>query len=156
MPNNGGMEFDHNGLDILSRDECLRLLAGAHVGRIALSIRALPVVFPVNFCLLDDDVVLRTGQGRKLAAATSHAVVAFEVDSFSALDHSGWSVLVQGVADEIVSPEELRRATGLPLRAWAGDQLRRYLRVRTDRVSGRRLVNGRVPPLHELAVGVER
>ena len=139
------MEFDRNGLQVLSRDECLQLLAGAHVGRIALTVAALPVVFPVNFCLLDDDVVLRTGRGSKLAAATKRAVVAFEVDSFSPMDHSGWSVLVQGIADEIVSPEELHRATELPLRAWASDDLSHYVRVPTDLVSGRRLIHGLVP-----------
>src|SRR5213079_2103949 len=103
------MEFDRNGLEVLSRDECLRLLATAHIGRIALSIGALPVVLPVNFCMLDDDLVIRTGPGSKLDAATNHAVVAFEVDSFSLFDHSGWSVLVQGVAAEIVDPVLLKR-----------------------------------------------
>src|SRR4051812_10231973 len=126
------MEFDRNGLEILSRGECLRLLTDAHVGRIAVSMSALPVVLPVNFCMLDDDVVIRTGPGSKLEAATNHAVVAFEADSFSYFDHGGWSVLVQGVASEIVDTETFERALRLPLRAWAGNGLNRFVRVRTQ------------------------
>ena len=133
------MEFDRNGLEILPRHECLRLLHQAHLGRIALCIGALPVVLPVNFCMLDDDVVIRTGPGSKLEAATKNAVVAFEVDSFSMFDHAGWSVLVQGVASELVDRESLERAQMLPLRAWAGDDNNRLVRVRSQLVSGRRL-----------------
>ena len=134
---------DRNGLAILTRDECFELLGRAHVGRIALSIGALPVILPVNFHLLDDDVIVRSGPGTKMDAALTHTVVAFEVDAFSPLDHSGWSVLVQGLATEIVDPEELRRAAALPLRAWADDRINRFIRIRTYEVSGRRLVQGR-------------
>ena len=137
------MEYDRNGLEILSRQECLRLLATAHVGRIAVSMNALPVVLPVNYCLLDGDIVIRTGPGSKLDAATNHAVVAFEVDSFSPFDHTGWSVLVQGVAREIVEADALARAERLPLRAWAGTGLDRLVRIRAQLVSGRRLATAR-------------
>ena len=136
------MVIDRNGLDVLSVDECFELLSLAHVGRIALSIGALPVILPVNFHLLDDDIIVRSGPGTKMDAALSHTVVAFEVDAFSPMDHTGWSVLVQGLAHEICDPGELRRASALPLRAWASDRVNRFIRIRPQEVSGRRLVQG--------------
>ena len=145
---------DRNGLAILTRDECFELLGRAHVGRIALSIGALPVILPVNFHLLDRDVIVRSGPGTKMDAALTHAVVAFEVDAFSPLDHTGWSVMVQGLATEIVDPDELRRAAALPLRAWADDRINRFIRIRSQEISGRRLVH-RAQPL-VAAVVVER
>jgi uncharacterized protein len=144
MDEHGSMPVDWNGLEVLSREECLRLVAGAHVGRVAVTVDALPAVFPVNFVLDDEAIVFRTAAGTKLDAATANAVIAFEVDSADPLYHTGWSVLVQGVASEIVEPGELERAWALPLRAWAGHDRDRFVRISTDRVSGRRLVQ---PPL---------
>ena len=42
------VSYDRNGLEILDRASCLQLLGSAHVGRIALTMGALPVVFPVH------------------------------------------------------------------------------------------------------------
>jgi uncharacterized protein len=133
--------YDRNGLEILDRASCLSLLVSVHVGRIALSIDALPVVLPVNFTMLDDDVLIRTAPGSKLDAAATNAVVAFEADKIDAIYHSGWSVLVQGVATEITDPVELERARRAPLTPWPGVN-GRYLRVATQLVSGRRLDPG--------------
>jgi hypothetical protein len=43
------MEIDRNGLEVLSRHECLRLLGTATLGRIGVTSDALPTVLPVNF-----------------------------------------------------------------------------------------------------------
>ncbi len=74
------MEIDRNGLEVLNREECLRLLRHATLGRVAITSGALPQVLPVNFRLFGDRIVFRTGLGTKLDAATSNNVVAFEVD----------------------------------------------------------------------------
>jgi uncharacterized protein len=132
---------DRNGLEILDRARCLELLATAHVGRIVLSIGALPVALPVNFAILDEDVLIRTAPGSKLDAAATNAVVAFEADRIDAIYHGGWSVLVQGVATEITDPVELERARRAPLTPWSGVD-GHYLRVATQFVSGRRLDPG--------------
>ena len=93
------VHVDRNGLVVLGRTECLRLLSGASVGRLAVTVGALPVILPVNFLRLDRDrVLIRTTTGTKLDAATRHAVVAFEVDDFDSFSHTGWSVCVTGVA----------------------------------------------------------
>src|ERR1700739_3736503 len=70
-----------DGLEELERDECLRLLATAEIGRVIISTGALPAALPVNFFLDGDAIIFRTAPGTKLSAACDHAVVAFEVDS---------------------------------------------------------------------------
>jgi nitroimidazol reductase NimA-like FMN-containing flavoprotein (pyridoxamine 5'-phosphate oxidase superfamily) len=133
------VEYDRNGLQILERDECFALLAGATVGRIAITSNALPVVLPVNFVLLGDHIVVRTGRGTKLDAATRNTVVAFEVDEVDTADQTGWSVLVTGVARELVAPDEIEAVTAAPPARWAPGPDGRYIAISTDMVSGRRL-----------------
>ncbi|MEV0831043.1 pyridoxamine 5'-phosphate oxidase family protein [Nonomuraea rubra] len=60
--------------------------------------RALPAVQPVAFHLDGERIVIRTGIGSKLAAATRNAVVAFEADEFDPEERTGWSVTVIGHA----------------------------------------------------------
>jgi len=132
-------ELDRNGLIVLDRDECLRLLASVTIGRVAVSIGALPAVFPVNFVLADGDVIFQTTQGTKLAAAVHNHVVAFEVDAIDAFSHSGWSVLVTGEASVIDAPHEVTAVRRLPLLAWAFPDRASFVRVKGDMISGRRL-----------------
>ena len=63
------MEVDRNGLEVLDRDECLRLLAFATIGRVGFTSGALPAVLPVNFHLDGERILVRTGRGSKLDAA---------------------------------------------------------------------------------------
>ena len=83
------VEIDRNGLEILDREACLRLLATRSLGRIGCTSGALPIVLPVNFRLVGDVIVVRTGFGTKLHAAADNAVVAFEVDEIDPVSHLG-------------------------------------------------------------------
>jgi nitroimidazol reductase NimA-like FMN-containing flavoprotein (pyridoxamine 5'-phosphate oxidase superfamily) len=130
------------GLELLTERECFALAALRPIGRVAVSVGALPAVFPVNFCLVGRDVLFRTAAGTKLDAALQESVVAFEVDDFDAEGHLGWSVLVVGKATEL-RPIELARLEPLPLRAWADGARGHVVRIRTEFVSGRRIM--RVP-----------
>ncbi|MEO6627737.1 MAG: pyridoxamine 5'-phosphate oxidase family protein [Aquihabitans sp.] len=134
------MNHDGNGLEVLSRDRCLELLDTSAVGRVVFTERALPVALPVNFALLDENVVFRTGTGSKLAAALADAVVAFEVDDIDSVLQTGWSVLVQGWAGLLTRPDDLARAFALPLHPWAPGDRWHFVRIRSEIVSGRRLV----------------
>ena len=136
------MQLDRNGLEVLHRREALDLLGTVAIGRVLVTDGALPAAFPVNFTLLDDAVVFRTGSGSKLKAAVTNTVVGFEVDDFDASGAYGWSVLVTGHAQEIDEADELARVEGLPLVSWipsVGDHL---IKIPAQVVSGRRL--GRV------------
>jgi nitroimidazol reductase NimA-like FMN-containing flavoprotein (pyridoxamine 5'-phosphate oxidase superfamily) len=133
------MEIDRNGLDVLSREECLSLLRRAHIGRVAISVDALPAVLPVNFTLIGDDVVFRTNPGAKLDAALANNVVAFEADDVDPVYQTGWSVLVQGMAREVIEPDQVAEMRKAPLRAWAGNGRDHFVRIPTRHVSGRRI-----------------
>ena len=136
------MEVDRNGLEVLDRAECLRLLALATLGRIGFTSGALPSVLPVNFHLDGERILVRTGRGNKLDAALRNVVVAFEVDDFDPIDHSGWSVAVTGVATEVSDPIELDGARHEPVARWApaGDEA--MIAISTELVSGRRINAG--------------
>jgi uncharacterized protein len=138
------VEHDSNGLEVLSGPECLRLLGTRSLGRIGLSIDALPAVLPVNYVVVDDHVVIRTGRGTKLATATRNTIVAFEVDDIDAETGEGWSVMVRGLAREVSDPPELEFAREAPLAAWLDPEHSRHVAVSTDLVSGRR-VSARTP-----------
>ena len=135
----GVMEIDRNGLTVLDREACLRHLATATIGRVALTSQALPTVLPVNFRLTDAGVVFSTGRGSKLEAATRGTVVAFEADDIDRTTHTGWSVVVTGVAREICDLDELEAVRYLPLAHWGVDAVERYVCISLELVSGRRI-----------------
>jgi nitroimidazol reductase NimA-like FMN-containing flavoprotein (pyridoxamine 5'-phosphate oxidase superfamily) len=136
------MEVDRNGLEVLSRDECLRLLGTAALGRIGITSDALPTVLPVNFRFDSRQILIRTGMGTTLDAATDDAVVAFEVDDVDPIAHTGWSVVVRGVARELTDPDDLADAHRQPLARWAPGPDHRIVAISTELVSGRRIVPG--------------
>jgi GNAT superfamily N-acetyltransferase len=139
------MEVDRNGLEILDHNECLRLLASATLGRIGFSSGALPAVFPVNFDLDGQRLLVRTGQGSRLDAALQDAVVAFEVDDLDPVSHAGWSVAVTGVATEVAVPAEPRSSQEKPAVRWAGAREESVFAISTEIVSGRRTIPGSRP-----------
>ncbi|HVL27038.1 MAG TPA: pyridoxamine 5'-phosphate oxidase family protein [Acidimicrobiales bacterium] len=127
------------GMEILSREECFRLLASRKVGRLGFMLDDQPLVLPVNYSLVRDIVVFRTGSGAKLGAAVGHKV-AFEVDSGGEGEVTGvWSVLVQGVAEDITDAAD---ALNVALREgaihpWVSDVRDHYIRVIPHVISGR-------------------
>jgi nitroimidazol reductase NimA-like FMN-containing flavoprotein (pyridoxamine 5'-phosphate oxidase superfamily) len=124
----------------LDRDDCLALLQDEPVGRVALTARALPVVLPVNYALLDGDIVWRSAQGTKLNVASTGFVVAFEVDHYEPDHKRGWSVMVQGLAHVITDSNELTRARKLPLDSWVLDaEADRYVCLVPNIVTGMRI-----------------
>lgn len=137
------MEVDRNGLQVLEREECLRLLASSSLGRLGITMGALPTVLPVNYRLIGDRILFRTSLGTKLDAATHNAVVAFEVDDMDPVWHTGWSVVVTGVAREITDPDELEEIELWAIPHWAPDHATRVVEVSTEMISGRRILAGR-------------
>jgi len=133
---------DVRGMEVLSRDECVALLARGGVGRIALTMRALPVILPVGYTLLGDDVVFRADEGSRVAAAADHAVVAFEADDVDERSGGAWSVCVTGMATSLTDPEVLGELPELPrwpeLPERADDTPTGLVRIRSQIVTGRR------------------
>jgi nitroimidazol reductase NimA-like FMN-containing flavoprotein (pyridoxamine 5'-phosphate oxidase superfamily) len=128
------------GIEMLPRPECFRLLSGQTVGRLGFLAGDQPLVLPVNFAVVRDVVVFRTGRGSKLDAAVG-TKVCFEADEVDTLAGDGWSVVVQGVAEEITDAdhwfdEALRRGAAP---TWVSGGADHYVRIIPHVISGRRL-----------------
>ena len=124
------------GLDLLEPDECYELLRSNSFGRIGMKIGDDPVVLPVFYAFVDDEIVFRTDPGTKLIAAVLETRVAFEVDDRK----GGWSVLVVGRAHEVRNPSPDLIAVEVPLDDfWPPGERERFVRIEIERVSGRRL-----------------
>ena len=133
------MDIDRNGMLVLSQEECILRLGDRGVGRVAVSIGALPAIFPVNYATCAGDVYFRAAAGTKLAAATRNAVVAFEIDDLDRLSHTGWSVQVVGPAAVVDDPDDIYRLRSLPLVRWIGAAPDTLVRISSDLVSGREI-----------------
>ena len=136
---------------VLGTDECLRLLATQQIGRLGVNAQHYPLIFPVNYALDRDVIVIRTNIGTKLRAA-QHANVTFEVDHIDPVHRTGWSVLVRGLAEEVTSEHgaaiiERTRAAGVE--PWAPGDHGHWMRLIPHAISGRRIVPGQLPPAFE-------
>jgi uncharacterized protein len=117
-------------------EECRRLLGSEHVGRVALSVGALPTVVPVLYRLVGDRVVFSV-EPDDLYDVLSDNVVAFEVDHLDDETNEGWTVLVVGRA---------RPALDLVVPAFAlpgmdkGEARDRLIGIGIERLSGQKTV----------------
>jgi Pyridoxamine 5'-phosphate oxidase len=126
-------------LEILDPAECRLLLEERGVGRIGGALHGHPVIFPVNYVVLDDAIVCRARRGGDLERATCNVLVAFEIDRADNIYHEGWSVLAVGRSSHMTDPSELAQFQGLHLLPWAGEERDLFVRISLDEVSGRRI-----------------
>ena len=91
----------------LSPDECRELLSAGLVGRVAVCTPVGPHIVPVNYAVVDDDVVLRTSPYSVLGSHARGSILALEVDHFDYERQRGWSVVARGRAEAVTSAEEL-------------------------------------------------
>ncbi|HEX9889983.1 MAG TPA: pyridoxamine 5'-phosphate oxidase family protein [Nitriliruptorales bacterium] len=135
------MRFDANGLEILAREECVRLLGTVVIGRVVTTMRALPVALPVNFAVVDDAIVFRSSSGTKLYAAARSAVVGFQADQMDPATQTGWSVLVVGTASAVDTAAVAEQGLeDLVPRPWAPGPFPSFLSIAMVEVTGRRIV----------------
>ena len=123
----------------LSRQECLELLAAGPVGRVIFTDRAMPAAQPVNYLLDGEEIIFRTANGSKLAAATRHAVVGFQVDEIDPRARTGWSVLGVGEANEVVHPDRLAELADLLVDPWVENHDAHTISISLQVLTGRRL-----------------
>ncbi|HET6734203.1 pyridoxamine 5'-phosphate oxidase family protein [Mycobacterium sp.] len=140
-------------LEVLNRRQCLDRLQTVRVGRLVFTEDALPAVQPVNFRLWRDDVVIRVAGGAKLAAATQNLVVAFEADELDPDLRTGWSVTVVGHAEPITDVDELVELAGTFLQPWVDGRRDHFVRIRTERMTGRNFCEPGLPQYKTAAEG---
>jgi len=133
------MEIDGSGFEVLPPEECLRLLASERTGRLATHAGALPMIVPVSYAIDGDDVVVSVDDCSRTFGGDGPEVVAFEVDRPFGAAGGGWSVHVVGLAVEILDAAGKRAAEALGLRGWGDARCRRFVRISTALVTGRRV-----------------
>ena len=126
-------------LEALSLEECLALLRGQMVGRVAVIDHEFPVVLPVNYRLVETDgpvwVAVRTRPGNVIDHAAMPA--AFEIDGFDLSAQEGWSVLVRGTLQHVNPDSELwRRFDPQP---WLDNERDAWLIIEPVSITGRLL-----------------
>ena len=129
------------GLELLTEDEARELLAEGQVGRVGITIGALPAIFPVNYRIIDGAIVFRTSPGSKMSAAARGAVVAFEVDDYQLADRSGWSVLAVGPSEVIHDVNMTFKVLDAGLEPLVDGQRTAIVRIEPTLLSGRRIVH---------------
>lgn len=84
------------GFQTMTAAECRRLLTTCEIGRVAISVGALPLVLPVQYSLHGDQLLLRTPGHHEVSDSIQGQVVGFQSDRLD-LDHGvGWCVSVTG------------------------------------------------------------
>jgi hypothetical protein len=130
------MWIDERGSEVLDLAEYRRLLAiGAKQGRqghLGISEEGGPLVLPVNYQVRGPDLMVRIGEG-VFGHVEQAGQVSLEVDDGDSTPP--WSVLVRGLAIEEAAPG----AGADPPRPAVADAGHRFVRIRADRVTGRRL-----------------
>ena len=132
---------DIGDVELIERDECVRLLGTQEVGRIGFVDHGAVDVLPVNYAVDGDAIVFATATGAKLWAA-ERAQVAFEVDATDPATRTGWSVVVHGQAQEVTTldaPDLVQRVKRLEVRPWAGGDRPHLVRIVPRTISGRRV-----------------
>jgi nitroimidazol reductase NimA-like FMN-containing flavoprotein (pyridoxamine 5'-phosphate oxidase superfamily) len=125
----------------LGGEECFRLLASADVGRVAVNLPSsdAPLIRPVNYVFHERAVVFRSARGSKFTFLTLANRASFEIDGIDPSDHTGWSVIVVGLAEEVTNAAEVANLERSGLRPWAPGDKPHWIRIRPEVVSGRRI-----------------
>jgi len=137
---------DHSGLETLTLDECLRLLASVPVGRIGFDVDGEVTILPVNHAVHGQDIVFRSAPGSKLSAADGQRAVVFEADGYDPRSRTGWSVVVNGKASAVYGGGDTADLDRLGLEPWPAALDRpSWVRIRPASVTGRRIPGGGQP-----------
>jgi nitroimidazol reductase NimA-like FMN-containing flavoprotein (pyridoxamine 5'-phosphate oxidase superfamily) len=125
-------------LESLDAATALALLAGVGFGRVIFTRNALPAVRPVNHCLDDGQIIIRTRLSAAVTRATGE-VVAYEADDLDPVRRLGWSVVVTGTARAVDDPERIAPLEQL-LHPWVDQPMNLVIAIDTQRVTGYRFV----------------
>jgi nitroimidazol reductase NimA-like FMN-containing flavoprotein (pyridoxamine 5'-phosphate oxidase superfamily) len=126
-------------LQTLTPAECYDLLSSGGVGRVVFTAVDGPVVLPVNFAMVGQTVILRTGVDTQLAAHLD-CRAGFEADRLDEALSQGWSVMITGRAVRVKKEEQVRRLEmETRLEPWAGGARDVYVQIIPLRISGRRI-----------------
>jgi len=130
------------GMEVITRNDCLMLLAQHQhaVGRLALVDEDdMPLIVPVNYAMVDESIVFRSGAGTKLEAALHNAKVAFEIDHVDEQHRTGWSVVVRGRAEVVTGTSQLFALSHVGLLPFGSADKAHWVMIQPQAVTGRRV-----------------
>lgn len=125
-------------LESLDAATSLALLAGVDFGRVVFTRDALPAVRPVNHCLDEGQIIVRTRLSAAVTRATGE-VVAYEADDLDPVRRLGWSVVVTGTARTVDDPERIARLEQV-LHPWVDQPMNLVIAIDAQLVTGYRFV----------------
>ena len=135
-------------LEELDHAECMRLVAGQNVGRLAYVGRYDLTILPVNYRVAGGVILFRTaedsrtGEDLRTGIANADYRVAFEVDQLDETAREGWSVLIQGPAHHLDSVADRAAAQQAEVEPWPRGEKEHFIRITPERVTGRRIRRG--------------
>ena len=125
----------------LDRATCLALLTSQHVGRVVTE-GPTPTIRVVNYTAFDHVIMFRSDRGPHIDAIVDTPVV-FEADMIDQRTHSGWSVVVRGVAHDVSDHLGGFGLAGATVEPWAPGPKDRWIGITIGEVTGR-LLRGEV------------
>ncbi|HTL42588.1 MAG TPA: pyridoxamine 5'-phosphate oxidase family protein [Pseudolysinimonas sp.] len=125
----------------LSESECWELLHRSGLGRLATAAGGRADIFPVNYLVHEDSVLLRTAPGTKLDQLVEAPEVAFEVDGNDA--HRYWSVVIRGRARHLEDQSRITRSGVLELVSWVPTDKHEFIEIIPSSVVGREVERAR-------------
>jgi nitroimidazol reductase NimA-like FMN-containing flavoprotein (pyridoxamine 5'-phosphate oxidase superfamily) len=119
---------------------CWDLLRGASLGRVVFTMHAMPAIRPVNHLIDGHTIVIRSHLGSAIAGHASRdgAVVCYEADDIDPERHTGWSVIVTGIARLVTDPGAVSRYQR-SLEPWVARPMDQVIAITPETVTGIRL-----------------
>jgi nitroimidazol reductase NimA-like FMN-containing flavoprotein (pyridoxamine 5'-phosphate oxidase superfamily) len=136
------VDFPH--LERLTRAECRQLLPGAAVGRLAVPTPNFATVEPVSFAVVEGEVVVAARTGSAADAVPAGTVLSFEADALDNAHRGGWSVVVTGPVEDVDA--DIVALVRSQLGPWPALDTDRFLLIRSERITGQRIVTGAESP----------
>ena len=130
-------EPDTSAMHVLTVDQCWQRLRSVSVARLAVIADGKPAIFPINYTVDHGTLVFRSAPGTKLKAALAGPSVALETDGVDTPSGTAWSVVISGLASEVVRTEELLDTFTLYLFPWERSPKEHFVRIVPDSVTGR-------------------
>jgi nitroimidazol reductase NimA-like FMN-containing flavoprotein (pyridoxamine 5'-phosphate oxidase superfamily) len=132
--------MDSPHLERLSAADCRRLLPTAPVGRLAVPTPNFPTLDPVPFAVVEGELVVAVRAGSAGDAIPPGTVVAFEADVLDRKARQGWSVICKGPVEEL--DPDVADVVRSMLSPWPAASTDRLLLIRSEQISGQRIVSG--------------
>ena len=124
----------------MSTQECWEILDRERFGRLAVAVNGDPDIFPINFLVDDQKLLMRTAPGTKLTELVINSAVAVEADGRDG--DTAWSVVLKGVARMVDSFSETYADDGKALETWLPSEKPIYVEIIARSMSGRRFLRG--------------